>query len=51
MVGIVEHFENQILETSKVVIHGAKFVALTCDDVTTTNNYSSIYVHGYCVQD
>ncbi len=51
MVGIVEHFENQILATSKVVIHGAKFVALTCDDVTTTNNSSWIYVHGYCVQD
>jgi hypothetical protein len=38
MVGIVEHFENQILATNKVVIHGAKFVALTCGDVTTTNN-------------
>jgi hypothetical protein len=48
---IVEHLHNQILSTIKIAIWGAKFVALTCDEVITLDNHSWIYVHGYYVQD
>jgi hypothetical protein len=36
---------------SRVVIHGARFVAFTCDEITTLDNQYRIFVHGYCVQD
>jgi len=36
---------------SRVAIHGARFVAFTCDEVITLDNQSWIFVHGYCVQD
>ncbi len=48
---IANHLQNKILAASKVVIHGAMFVALTCDEVTTLDNQSWIFVHGFFVQD
>jgi len=40
---IAKHFQNQIMATSRVVIHKAMFVALTCDEVTTLDNQSWIF--------
>jgi hypothetical protein len=48
---ITKHFQNQILVINRVVICGTRFVALTCDEITTFDNQSSISIHGYCVQD
>ncbi len=42
---------SQVLVATKVVIYGAKFVALTCDEVIILDNYSWSSVHGYYVQD
>jgi hypothetical protein len=47
----VEHLHNQILIATKAIIQGAKFVALTCDEVIILNNQSWIFVHVYYVQD
>jgi hypothetical protein len=48
---IAKHLQNQILAASKVAIHGAMFVVLTCDEVFTLDNQSWIFFHGCCVQD
>lgn len=40
---IVKYLQNQILATNKVVIHGAMFVALICDEITTLDDQSLIF--------
>jgi hypothetical protein len=35
---IVEHVHNQVFATNKSTIQVTRFVALTCDEVTTLNN-------------
>jgi hypothetical protein len=42
---------NHVLVTIKCVIQATIFVVLTYDEVTTSNNHTWIFVHGYCVQD
>lgn len=48
---IIEHVHNQALTIIKSIIQVARFVALTCDKMTTLNNWSWILVHGCYVQD
>ncbi len=48
---IAKHLQNQIPIVNRVVIHGTRFVTLTCDEVTTFDNQYSISIHGYYVQD
>jgi hypothetical protein len=36
---------------SREVLSAAKYLAITCDEVTTVDNQSWISIHPYCVQD
>jgi hypothetical protein len=48
---IGNHVHNHVLATNKFVIEVARFVALICDELTTLDNQSWIFVHGCCVED
>ncbi len=48
---MVEHTKNEVKKTTKIVIKIAKFVSLTCDEVTSMDNASWASVRGYILQD
>jgi hypothetical protein len=47
---MVEHTDHEVRKMTKVVIHNAKFIFLTCDEVTSMDNASWASLHGYVVQ-
>ncbi len=48
---MAEYVDLEVRKMSKVVILNAKFIFLTCDEVTSMDNASWASVHNYVVQD
>jgi hypothetical protein len=48
---IAEYLYKQVMVKSREVLSAAKYLAITCDEVTTVDNQSWISIHAYCVQD
>jgi hypothetical protein len=48
---IAEYLHKQAMVKSREVLSAAKYLAITCDVVTTLDNQSWISIHAYCVQD
>ena len=48
---IVEYLHKQVMVKSREVLSATKYLAITCDEVTTVDNQSWISIHAYCVQD
>jgi hypothetical protein len=48
---IAEYLYKQVMVKSRDVLSAAKYLAITCDEVTTLDNQSWISIHAYCVQD
>jgi hypothetical protein len=48
---MVEHINHEVKKMIKVVVYNAKFISLTCDEVTYMDNASWANVHNYVVQD
>jgi hypothetical protein len=42
---------NVVQNRTKVVVSGAKFLSLSCDEVSTVDNQSWISIHGYILVD
>jgi hypothetical protein len=48
---IAEYLHKQVMVKSREVLSAAKYLAITCDEVTTLDNQSWISIHAYCLQD
>jgi hypothetical protein len=48
---IAEYLHKQVMVKSREVLSAAKYLAITCDEVTTVDNQSWISIHAYCMQD
>lgn len=48
---IAEYLHKQVMVKSREVLSAAKYLAITCDEVTTVDNQNWISIHTYCMQD
>jgi len=48
---MVECMHKQIIKKVKKIITSSKYLALSCDEVTTIDNQSWIYIYSYVAQD
>jgi len=46
---MVEHIENEVKKVIKIVVQNAKFISLTCHEITSIDNASWASVHAYIV--
>jgi hypothetical protein len=46
---MVEHIENEVKNAIKIVIQNAKFISLTCHEITFMDNASWASVHACIV--
>jgi hypothetical protein len=42
---MVEHIENEVKKAFKTITQNAKFVSMTCDEITSMDNASWVSVH------
>jgi hypothetical protein len=48
---MVECMHKQVIKRIKEVIVSSTYLALSCDEVTTIDNQSWIFIHSYVIQD
>jgi hypothetical protein len=48
---MVECITNVVLATTKTTIQTTNYIFVSCDEVTSIDNQSWIFVHGYVVED
>jgi len=46
---MAKHIDHEMRKMTKVAIQNAKFISLTCDEVTSMDNANWASVHGYVV--
>jgi hypothetical protein len=47
---MVRAMHHVVLKQMKVVLQQTKFISISCDEVTTLDNQSWIFVHAYVVE-